>query len=190
MSNTLATPTTATPQPQWLLDLNAGRDQYVHALDWPVAVEAEQRRLVVAVGARVDAVVMPLALGQRVHAALQIATVAAPVIAGPGRGWWTFITEPSAVQKPDVPGELHAMRVRVVPRGSTVVLPCGITCESSPRWVIAPRSDRPLPPWPAVVNAARRLVHYLGSDSCGPEPAASTQSPPTDSADSQCGVAS
>jgi hypothetical protein len=138
-------------------ELTAGCEQYHTVLGWPVTVDLPRDRLVLSVGGVVDAILMPVDFGQRVHAALQVAMLAGPVIAGPGPNWWTFLAEPAKV--PDLPDALRNRHVRMIPRGATVVVPCVPKPGASPRWVTAPGSGRSLPEFWTVINAARRIAH-------------------------------
>lgn len=152
--------------PQWLHDLVTARTHYEELLGWPVTVDVEPRRLVMAVGRELDAVTMPSALGQAVLAELQVTMLAGPVIADPGGGWWTFLTAPNTASQPDISTELRVGKVHLTPRGARVVVPSLIDCGTSPRWINRPPPRRPLPTWSVVIGMTRRVVEQLAITGC------------------------
>ncbi|MBV9845815.1 MAG: hypothetical protein JOZ47_12165 [Kutzneria sp.] len=163
MTVRLTSPPTTPSAPQWLRDLVAARTHYEELLGWPVTVDVEPRRLAVAVGQVLDAVTMPAALGASVFAELQITMLSGPVIADLGGAWWTFLTAPATKCRPDVPADLHARKVHVIPRGARVIIPNPTTVASSSRWIESPRPHHGLPPWSVVIGATRRVVDHLAS---------------------------
>lgn len=140
----------------WLRDLVMVRTNVEEEFGWPVTVEVQQRRLVVAVGGVLDAVTMPAALGGEVLAQLRIAMLSGPVINNVD-GRWTFLTTPEASPRSDVPVDLDAHDVRFTPRGEQVAIP-EPSGDEPPQWIQRPRARGPLPPWPAVVATTRRVV--------------------------------
>ncbi|AHI01477.1 hypothetical protein GCM10010174_09200 [Kutzneria viridogrisea] len=117
-------------------------------LDWTAPV--------ITIGEPVSAIGMRAGLGAEVNALLSIAMLSGPVLAYTGSPErWVFLTGPATAISHTVLGDLVRMRVVLFSTGSLLALPSahdgGIV-----RWVSAPREDRPLPPWQAVVAAARR----------------------------------
>ncbi|MEV6602785.1 hypothetical protein [Kutzneria sp. NPDC051319] len=153
---TILTPPRAAPE--WLRELAAARARYEELFGWPVSVDVEPRRIVVPVGAVVDAVTMPSSLGEKVLAELDITMLAGPVTAGPGGAWWTFLSQPATAPRPEVPAELHAVKVRLTPRGAHAVLPTRDDNNGPWRWIARPQPHRALPPWSAVIAVTRRIV--------------------------------
>jgi hypothetical protein len=163
MPITTTSPPTTPPAPQWLRDLVAARTHYEELLGWPVTVDVEPPRLVVAVGQVLDAVTMPATLGGSVLAELRITMLAGPVIADPGGAWWTFLAAPAAASRPDIPAELHARRVHLTPRGAHVIIPNLTAGDGLPRWIEPPRPHHQLPPWSAVIGETRRVADHLAA---------------------------
>jgi hypothetical protein len=159
--------------PDWLRDLADARTDYEERLGWPVTIEVAHRRLVAAVGERMDAITVPARLGRHVLAELQIAMLAGPVIAGPGE-WWTFLTEPATAPRPAVPAELCQAKVRLTPRGAHVVIP---PRRDAQEWIKRPEPQRTLPPWSVVIGVTRRvaaLTSALAAARRSPLPTADT----------------
>lgn len=152
---------TITPARSQRPDLITGRDDYAD-LGWPVQVDLKHQRLALPIGEVVSAVLMPVELGQRVNAALATAMLAGPVIAGPGTNWWTFLADP--VMKTDLPDSLRSSNLRVIPSGGEVILPCGITTDTQPRWMTPPSPSRPLPTLHMIIATARRVLHQPGAN--------------------------
>ncbi len=161
MRTTLTSPAVTSGAVQWLRDLISERIQYEEDFGWPVTVEVERRRLAVAVGDVLDAVTMPVALGEKVLAELRIAMLNGPVLSSVGGERWTFLTTPEAPPRSVTPAELDAHGVRFTPRGALVIIPRPGSGAESPPWIEAPRARRALPPWPAVTATARRVANRL-----------------------------
>ena len=127
-------------------------------------IQAARRDLVAVVGGTVGAVVIPACLGAQVRQELTYAMLCGPIIAGPGGGWWTFLTRPIGTLRPDVAQHLAAVRVQVAARGSHIEIPCDTNGSTIGgwRWVERPVSSRPLPPGSAVVSLVRRLTYNDG----------------------------
>ena len=155
---------TTRPAPVWLRDLADARARYEELLGWPVSVQVGRRDLVLAVGGSIGAVGMPARLGARVRQELGIAMLCGPIVADQGGGWWTFLTKPVGVLRPDVAHDLAAVRVRLVPRGSFVELPLHVNGSEAPggRWVERPAPAMGMPPGSVVVAMVRRLTYDDG----------------------------
>jgi hypothetical protein len=164
--NIMTTAGTTPAAPDWLRDLADARKDYEERLGWPVTIELQHRRLVAAVGERMDAITMPAALGRHVLAELQIAMLAGPVIAGPGK-WWTFLTEPATAPRPAVPAELFRAKVRITPRGAHVVIP---PRPDALEWIKRPQPQHTLPPWSVVIGATRRFAAHITSAQAADKP--------------------
>ncbi|GAB3474626.1 hypothetical protein [Amycolatopsis cihanbeyliensis] len=164
---TTATASTTKPSdrpaaaPRWLRDLAHARVEYQDQLGWPVHLEVRQRRLVTQTGTAFDALTMPFDLAEETRRDLEIAMLVGPILTGPGRRWWTFLTKPAPSRRLHVPADLHQLRVRPIPRGTHVVLPFHIDVPGpeSWRWIESPMLRRTLPPWSTVVAVARRVAN-------------------------------
>ncbi|HET9138707.1 hypothetical protein [Actinophytocola sp.] len=155
---------TSRPAPVWLRELTDARAEYEEQLGWPVSLQVGRRDLVIVIGGALAAVGMPARLGARVRQELGIAMLCGPIVADPGRTWWTFLTKPVGVVRPDVAHDLAALRVRIAPRGSNVEVPpsVGASGTSGWHWVERPQPTRPLPPGAVVVATVRRLTWDAG----------------------------
>ncbi|TCO54406.1 hypothetical protein [Actinocrispum wychmicini] len=145
----------STPDVELLRSLTVARTWYEERFGWPVTVEVAAGRLVMEVGEWVDAVAMPQPLGRRVLSELWIAMLAGPVLTDATARWWMFLTRPAAATEWSV-RQIRGLDVHLVPRGSHVVVPS--ETGESPRlpWIERPRALHQLPPWTAVIGAARR----------------------------------
>lgn len=139
-------------------DLRAARDELSTLTGWPVNVDELAGRLLLTTGANVDAITMPAFLGERVLARLRITLQAGPVIATPGGGWWTFITELATAPRPVIPNDLLALRVRMAPRGPYTVLPPTIAQPGHWSWIAFPQRGHQPPMWAAVIAVTRRIA--------------------------------
>lgn len=161
----MTVPSRTRPAPGWLQDLAAARARYEELLGWPVRLDLAERRLAIPVGTLLDAIIMRAGLGERVLGELAMAMLAGPVTAGPGCGEWTFLTQPAGSPRRDLPAELVHLRLHVAPLGVPVVIPTHPDgpgdSDSDAWWVQPPRPHRPLPPWPAVLGATRRVAARL-----------------------------
>ena len=151
---------TTRPAPVWLRELTDARAQYEEELAWPVSLQVGRRDLAIVVGGGIAAIGMPARLGARVRQNLDIAMLCGPIVADPGRTWWTFLIQPVGVIRPDVAHDLAAVRVRIAPRGACVEIPLSLKASNSIgwHWVQRPRPAQPLPPGAVVVATVRRLT--------------------------------
>jgi hypothetical protein len=158
--STVVAMTTTTRNP--FHELSAVKAQYEETLGWRVSVDAGYRRLVMHVGGRMDAIILPVRLAERALAELRFAMLDGPV-AAPGGQWLTFLTTRTAAANPCLPLELRQARAQLIPREGQIIIPRSLTAQDIPRdwrWMVAPRPHRALPPWCAVVAAARRAARW------------------------------
>lgn len=143
--------------------LAAGRADYVELLGWPVRIDERGARLVVAAGEGLDAITMPASFGEQVLIGLRISIQAGPVLVGPERKRWAFLTQQANVRHPVVPQDLSSLDVRLVPAGSPIVLPAGIAALGTDvlgraSWIAPPSTRTRLSIWTAVIGTARRVA--------------------------------
>jgi hypothetical protein len=158
-----ATRTKRSPDLSLLRELATARTYYEERFGWPVTIEVDPGRLLMAVGELADAVVMPRPLGWRVLTDLRIALLAGPVLADTTGQWWMFLTRPAAISVPKEHTDLRCLEVYLVPGGSRVVVPSEIDEKNGWPWLERPRALSQLPPWPAVIATARRAGARDGS---------------------------
>ncbi|MEV4320029.1 hypothetical protein [Actinocrispum sp. NPDC049592] len=153
-----------TPDLDLLRELSEARTYYEERFGWPVTIEVDPGRLVMRLGERLDAVVMPEPLGRGVLTDLRITLLAGPVLADTAGQWWLFLTQPSANCRPapkdyadDGASRLRCLEVHPLPAGSRVVVPREIDETKELPWIERPRALHRLPPWRAVIATARRI---------------------------------
>ena len=125
----------------------------------PATVDRSTPRILMPVGGLVGAINMPLELGRRVQAGLQIRMLAGPVIERAETQRWTFITGPGHTLDDVVHAELLRLGASVAPEGDNIVLP-------SPederlglwRWECEPKALKDFPPQSAVIATARAMA--------------------------------
>ncbi|MET0237513.1 MAG: hypothetical protein ABW224_22900 [Kibdelosporangium sp.] len=140
-----------------LRDLTCARTRYEERFGWPVSIEVDPGRLVMALGEAADAIVMPRQLGTLVLADLRIALLAGPVLADTTGQWWMFLTRPADRSAPKHRTELRCLEVHLAPTGSRVVIPREFDRKIGCPWIEQPRPLAQLPPWPSVLATTRRL---------------------------------
>lgn len=159
-------PLTAThPAPDWLRELATARTSYEELLGWPVCMNVQSRCVAVPVGRVLDTITMPATLGEKVRVELGFPMPAGPVAEDPGGDRWTFLTQPTAAARRDIPAELCELEVHAAPHGAHVVIPTRLdgAGEREWRWVELPHPRQSLPPWSAVLGATRRIAARLVS---------------------------
>jgi len=142
------------PAPGWLRDLMTARAHYEEQFGWPTTVQIAEQRLAVGLGTALDAITMPAALGEQVHAQLGIAMLAGPVVGhGPD---WTFLTQPMAPMRPTFMVNLVMHGVRYAGTGAYTVIP-SVRADQDWQWVSEPRRNQMLPSPFAVAATVRRV---------------------------------
>jgi hypothetical protein len=142
-----------------LSQLDACRDRYQAEWSWSVSVDVENQRLIVPVGAELDAVTMPASLGEKVHQELLIAMLAGPVLRDPSGRWWTFLVKPNLKVRSELLAELRRLKVYPTPTGAHVILPNAVDgTDGMWRWIQQPQQHRPLCPGSVVIGLARRIA--------------------------------
>lgn len=157
MISTVRTPI-GTPRIPTPRDLDRAVSAYSRITGWNVYVD-RAGRLAANTGSGFDAVTLPPTLGARVHRELSSAMLTAPVIVDASLGRWTLLTGIALIARMNLPPDLITARVRAVPRGAPVLLPVPLAdgWDGQRHWVSSP-DESALPPWTAVVGAARRVV--------------------------------
>ncbi|GLZ37888.1 hypothetical protein [Actinokineospora sp. NBRC 105648] len=139
-------------------------DYYTEILTWPTTTEALTGVTGVRLGEAVDALFMRAGFACEVNHLLVLSMLHAPVIAMPGEPTtWVFLTQARTVMRESTVAELMRLKVEWEPVGTTMPLPSADVLESEPRWLVPPDPARELPPWMAVVGAARRTSSLCGA---------------------------
>ena len=160
----MTTSLTPLPAPSWLRQLTEARATYEELLGWPVTIQVGRRDIALIIGATVGAIGIPARLGAAVRQELGFTMLCGPIVADPTAQWWTFLTRPVGLLRPDVAEDLSSVRVRIAPRGACVEIPQApnSTTPNTWRWVEPPLPARPLPPGSAVISMIRRLTYDGG----------------------------
>lgn len=153
-------------EPTKLADFDVQREQlmladactaYEERLGWTVTADVHARRITIAVGGRVSALMMPEALANDVLHSLVTSARPAVVIAHCQAKWQTFLTGPRPLSAA-LPADLERARVHPQPTGTPIVLPVPGRITSGARWVVPPNRNAELPQWSDVVSMARRAL--------------------------------
>ncbi|SDM17433.1 hypothetical protein [Allokutzneria albata] len=108
------------------------------------------------VGDTVGAISMRAGLGAETNAMLSLHLLSGPVLGIPGHPErWVFLTGPVTPVRVDTVLDLVRIDVQLLAPGTRLALPPRSADEPGPRWVVRPRPGHDLPPWQAVVSAAR-----------------------------------
>ncbi|MFB9906021.1 hypothetical protein [Allokutzneria oryzae] len=108
------------------------------------------------VGDTVGAISMRAGLGAETNAMLSLHLLSGPVIGIPGKPErWVFLTGPVTPVRVDTVLDLVRIDVHLLAPGTRLALPPRAAGLAGPRWVVHPRQGHDLPPWQAVVSAAR-----------------------------------
>lgn len=158
MTTTTLPPAARPSAPPWLRDLADARTYYEETFGWPVILDIEPHRIVIPTGDVLDAITMPVGLGEAVLTELRIEMLAGPVITGASGEWWTFLTMSVTSPRPDIPTDLRGLGVAAVSPGDHVILPNRDAAAGSPRWIEPPRRRHCLQPRSVVVGTTRRVA--------------------------------
>ncbi|MBU3065187.1 hypothetical protein KO481_27120 [Nocardia sp. NEAU-G5] len=132
--------------------------QYRHEFHLPATIDPASRHILLDIGQRYGAIIMPADLGERVHQRLRQAGLAGPVVHHPRARRWTFITGPArpGFLSTAISAELFRLYATVACAGSQVVLPSADDERTGYRtWVQAPETADAVPPLEAVIEATR-----------------------------------
>lgn len=147
----------ATPHVDVVTYLNDQLRQYYSSVLGPVTVETDPDDVRLRVGHDVDALFMQAGFAAEVNSFLTKHRLCAPIIVMSGESTdWVFITQPRTVLRLSVWEELTYMGIRWMRRGDTIPLPTFKPAEKI-RWLEPPQWATDLPPWTAVVGAARAV---------------------------------
>ena len=136
-------------------------DQYER---WGWLVLSVGERLLLATDARVSAVELPAACGAEVQHYLAVRMMAGPVIALPGAAprRWLLLTESADEAAPVNLVRLRARGALTHRCGTLVPLPPSRLESGVVRWQVPPPGGPALPPFNAVVTAARAVTETAG----------------------------
>lgn len=140
-------------------------DQYYHEVfAWPTTIDNVTGEVRLQLGSIVDALYMRAGFAAEVNSFLVRNMFYAPVIVVPGQpNDWIFLTQPRTTMRLRVWEDLLRIQVGWKRRGDTILVPALDNTDEGVRWLERPRQQADLPPWTAVVAAARRASSVCGT---------------------------
>ena len=117
----------------------------------------------IVVGDTADALIMRAGFAAEVNGILTRCLLRAPIILSMGRQReWIFITQARTSLRPVAWTDLVRIQVGWLPVGTVIPLP-GVEDTGERRWLQRPVFGECLPPWTAVVSAARSASSVCGT---------------------------
>lgn len=137
---------------------------YNDAFAWPTTIDSTTGDVRLRLGTTIDALFMHAGFAGEVNNFLVRHMLCAPIVVVPGApGDWIFLTQPRTTLRLSVWQYLVHIGVSWKRRGETILLPPLDTVDNGVRWLQQPRQCTDLPPWTAVVAAARRASSLRGA---------------------------
>lgn len=143
----------------------AQQDRYYHdVFAWPTTIDNTTGEVRLRLGSVVDALMMRAGFAGEVNNFLVRHMFHAPIIVIPGSPPdWIFLTLRRTTMRQSVWEDLARIQVGWKRRGETILLPALDTTGDGARWLQRPQQRTELPPWTAVVAAARRASLMCGA---------------------------
>ncbi|PXY16969.1 hypothetical protein [Prauserella flavalba] len=141
------------------------RDRVYHdVFAWPTTIDNVTGEVRLRLGTVVDALIMRAGFAAEVNNVLVRHMFRAPIITVPGNpADWIFITRPRTTLRQSVWEDLMRIQVGWKRRGQTILLPALDNTTDGVRWLEQPQQHADLPPWTAVVAAARKASSVCGA---------------------------
>lgn len=138
-------------------------DQY-DAFAWPTTIDNFTGDVRLQLGSIVDALYMRAGFAAEVNRFLVRNMFRAPIIVVPGQpNDWIFLTQPRTTMRLRTWEDLLRIQVGWKRRGDKILLPALDSADEGLRWLERPQQQANLPPWTAVVAAARRASSVCGA---------------------------
>jgi hypothetical protein len=138
-------------------------NSYRSLFNWPTTVDNETCSISLRIGEVVDALTMRAGFAAEVNNILTVHMMRAPIIVAPGTpNDWIFLTQPRTELRASTWEDLIRIQVEWRQPGSLIVLPDEQNASQGRRWLTGPTVGRELPPWTAVVAAARSASTLRG----------------------------
>ena len=152
-------------QPEVVDPLPDQQDRYYHdVFAWPTTIDNTTGEVRLQLGSTVDALFMRAGFAAEVNSFLVRHMFRAPIIVVPSEpNDWIFLTQPRTTLRLKVWEDLVRIQVGWKRRGETILLPALDNTEEGVRWLERPQQHTDLPPWTAVVAAARTASSLCGS---------------------------
>jgi len=141
------------------------QDRYYHdVFAWPTTIDNTTGEVRLRLGSVIDALIMRAGFAAEVNNFLVRHMFHAPIIVVPGNpADWIFLTQPRTTMRQSVWEDLVHIQVGWKRRGQTIPLPALDNTNDGVRWLEQPQQHTELPPWTAVVAAARRASSVCGA---------------------------
>jgi hypothetical protein len=137
---------------------------YSELFAWPITIDPKTGEIHLQLGETVDAVTMRAGFAAEVNNVLAKSFLTGPVIVVPGNpADWVFITQGRTPLRRSTVDDLVRIQVGWNPVGATIPLPALVAGHEGPRWLERPKLGSALPPWTAVIGAARRASSLCGT---------------------------
>jgi hypothetical protein len=141
------------------------QDRYYHdVFAWPTTIDNTTGEVRLRLGSVVDALIMRAGFAGEVNSFLARHMFHAPIIVVPGTpADWIFLTRQRTTMRQSVWEDLVHIQVGWKRRSETIPLPALDNTHDGVRWLEQPQQRIELPPWTAVVAAARKASSVCGA---------------------------
>ncbi|RBM17616.1 hypothetical protein DI005_21240 [Prauserella sp. PE36] len=137
---------------------------YTDVFAWPTTIDSVTGDVRLRLGTTVDALIMRAGFAGEVNNFLARHMLRAPIIVVPGDpDDWIFLTQPRTTMRMSSWDDLVRIQVGWKRRGDSVLLPALDNVDEGVRWLERPQPQMTLPPWTAVVGAARSTSSLCGT---------------------------
>jgi hypothetical protein len=138
--------------------------RYYHdVFAWPTTIDSSTGDVRLELGKVVDALFIRAGFAAEVNSFLVRHMFRVPIIVVPGDPTdWIFLTQPRTKMRLSSWEDLVRIQVGWKRRGDTISLPALDNADEGVRWLERPQQHTELPPWTAVVCAARSASSLCG----------------------------
>lgn len=151
-------PTLATQQ------LGQRARDYSDVFAWPTTIDSATGDVRLQLGTNVDALIMRAGFAGEVNNFLARHMLRAPIIVVPGDpNDWIFLTQSRTTLRQSSWDDLVRIQVGWKQRGDSILLPALDNVDNGVRWLERPQPHMTLPPFTAVVGAARSTSSLCGT---------------------------
>jgi hypothetical protein len=139
--------------------------RYYHGtFDWPTTIDSNSGEVHLHLGSTVDALFMHSGFAAEVNNFLARHMFRASIIVVPGEpSDWIFLTGPRTTMRLTTWEDLVRIQVGWKRRSDVLALPAPESFAGTSRWLQSPEPGTELPPWSAVVGAARASSSLCGA---------------------------
>ncbi|MCU1680237.1 MAG: hypothetical protein JWQ81_976 [Amycolatopsis sp.] len=139
--------------------------QYYHGtFDWPTSIDSSTGEVHLRLGTVVDALIMRAGFAAEVNNFLVRHMFRVPIMVVPSKpADWVFLTGPRTTMRLTTWEDLVHIQVGWKRRSESLALPAPDGATEGLRWLQRPEPGMGLPPWTAVVGAARASSSLCGT---------------------------